>query len=263
MHDKEYLKDVTRYVGTSSGSILSLLMIVGYEPIDILVYLCVNKAYSKMSTFSVSNLVLLGGSLVKFEPIEKTVEDMVVDKMGFVPTMKELSDVTGRSLVCVTYNLTDNRREYLSEETYPDLPVTKAIRMSSNFPFIFERCEYNGKYYVDGGITDNFPMNYAQTTADIITNTGANKPTSTSKCLGVYNVNPTKPFNPDSNYLDLVQRLFTVFVRSMSETARILTEGSRIIELEFEFSFFNFNASNTSLIKLFDTGYDKCKELID
>jgi predicted acylesterase/phospholipase RssA len=192
-------------------------------------------------------LVLQGGSLVKFEPIEKTVEDMIVEKVGFVPTLAELETVYGKSLICVTYNLSDNKREYLSAITYPELPLTKAIRMSSNFPFIFEQCEVDGKYYVDGGITDNFPMNFAQT--------------ESAKCLGIYNINPPKPFNPDGNYLTLLQRLFMIFVCSMAETAKPASPKSKIFKLEFEFSFFNFNASNDALIKLFDLGYDRCKDL--
>jgi predicted acylesterase/phospholipase RssA len=46
LHDKGQLNDLKYYVGTSSGSILGCLMSVGYNPLDLLCYLCINKPYS-------------------------------------------------------------------------------------------------------------------------------------------------------------------------------------------------------------------------
>ena len=32
--------------------------------------------------------------------------------------------------------------------------------MSSAFPFVFKPIEYNGEYYIDGGLCNNFPLNF-------------------------------------------------------------------------------------------------------
>jgi len=47
----------------------------------------------------------------------------------------------------------------LNHKTDPDLLLYKAITMSSAFPFVFKPIEYNGEYYIDGGLCNNFPFN--------------------------------------------------------------------------------------------------------
>ena len=65
-----------------------------------------------------------------------------------------------------SYNLEDNEininnKSYklVSNNTHPNLLLYKAITMSSAFPFVFKPIEYNGEYYIDGGLCNNFPLN--------------------------------------------------------------------------------------------------------
>jgi predicted acylesterase/phospholipase RssA len=46
----------------------------------------------------------------------------------------------------------------LNHNTYPDLPILKAVKMSCSIPFIFTPVVYNKKYFVDGGILINYPL---------------------------------------------------------------------------------------------------------
>jgi len=235
---------LTTFVATSSGSLISTFMAIDYNPIDILCWLCASKSYSKITGLNLTNLGY--GGLIDFQPIEREMEDMIIAKIGYVPTLDQIKTRFNKTLIFVTFNMTDGEKEYISHQTYPNLPVTKAARMSSTFPFVFSPFEYNGTYYVDGGVVDNFAMNYAQTLG--------------GKCLGMYNVNPIEPYTLDTNHLALFFRLLFVFISSSAENASISKNSqSKIIRLTFDPSFFNFNCSNFDLIRLFDTGYDECK----
>ncbi len=41
----------------------------------------------------------------------------------------------------------------------PDMPIAVAVRMSTSIPYVFSAYKYLGKYYVDGGLSDNYPIN--------------------------------------------------------------------------------------------------------
>lgn len=65
-----------------------------------------------------------------------------------------------RLVVCVT-NVTRRRAEYLGPDTHPEMPISTAIRMSCTVPLYFGAVNYEGNWYVDGSIVDNFPCDWA------------------------------------------------------------------------------------------------------
>ena len=246
LSDKDFLKTVKNYLGTSSGAILSLLLLIGYQPIEILTYICIEKVYKEMVQFNISNMILMGKSLMSFEPIKNCLERLVLEKMEKIPTMKELEDVYGKKLILTTYNLTKDEREYVSADTYPDLPVTSAIRMSSNFPLIFEPYECLGSNYLDGGIVDNFPIERGEKLGNC--------------CLGIMTNNPQKHFDNPRNFgnLDFVWKIWQIFISTVTND-KIERCGCDIVKLNFKSNFFNFESSNNELIEMFDRGYESCK----
>lgn len=234
---------LTSYYGTSSGAIICTLLALGYEPIEILAYICINKSYAKISTMNLSNLSY--GGLLNFDTIEREIDNIIITKLGFIPTMNCVRERFGKNLYLTTYNLSSGSKEILSAETYPNLLVTKAMRMSSTFPFIFPPFEYDNKYYLDGGIVENFPMHTAQK--------------SNRNCFGLYNINTPKPYTLQTNYFELFVRLLTVFVSSSAEFIQTLP-GCKIMKLAYNPGFFNFMSSNSDLLNMFDDGYKICKE---
>lgn len=232
-------ESLTSFYGTSSGSMICTLLAIGFEPIEILAQICSNKSYSKVSGLNLANLAY--GGVMNFDAIEREFEGLVVAKLGYVPTIGCIRERFGKTLVFVTYNITVGRKEFLSPDTFPNLLVSKAVRMSSSFPFVFSPYEYYGNFYIDGGIVENFPMLTAQMTG--------------KKCFGMFNNNPVKPYTPQMSYFELFFRLLTVFISSSSENIPALP-GSRILKLSYEPSFFNFSSSNSDLIRMFDNGYE-------
>jgi len=152
------LDRITHYAGTSAGSIVGLLMACGYEPMDILQFVY-QKDNLLGAAFQTTNLmsVFTNFGLMSFQPIIDIVEKMVVDKLGFSPTLAELKEKTGKFLAITAVNVHKMRLEYFTPETNPRLKAISAVNLSCNLPLLGQRMMYNNNYYVDGGLGDNFP----------------------------------------------------------------------------------------------------------
>jgi NTE family protein len=155
------ISNVKNFVGTSVGTIIAFLLSIGYTPLELIIYMCTHGVVSKLANFDVLKMVS-GNGATSFAPIQEELEKLTIEKIGKLPTMRDIETKFGKKLVFCTFNVTKNETEYLSAESHPDLPCLTAIRMSSNLPLIFEKFMYNNNLYVDGGISDNFPIEQAE-----------------------------------------------------------------------------------------------------
>ena len=240
------MEKLSSFYGTSSGAMISTLLSIGYQPIEILAHICANKTYSKVSGLNLANLAY--GGVMNFDTIDREFEDLIITKLGYIPTISCIRERFGKRLVFVTYNMTKGKKEYITPETFPDLLVNKAIRMSASFPFVFAPYEYAGNFYIDGGIVENFPMMTAQMDGN--------------HCFGMFNDNPPKAYTPQTSYFELFATLLTVFVASSAENIPTFP-GSKTFKLSYDQSFFNFTSNNMDLIKMFDNGYDTCARALN
>jgi len=160
LYQKELITELKTFIGTSIGSIISYLLIIGYTPIEIITTIQKNKYLEKLDNFSIQSFIDCRGA-IDFIHINKIVEKLTLDKCGKLYTMKTLYETFEKTLVCVTYNMTKNETEYLDYKNNEDLPCLTALRMSCNLPIIFDRFKNNNCYYVDGGLSNNLALNIA------------------------------------------------------------------------------------------------------
>jgi len=251
IYEKLYLKNIQTYVAVSSGTIISVLLSIGYSPIEIISHICFEQVYKNIPSFNLLNTLLTGQSSISFLPIRERIEQMIKNQISHIPTLEELFVRTQKTLVFTVYNLTDHRREYISHTTHPDLQVIDAIHMSCNFPIIFEPFLLDNKLYIDGGLSDNFPIEFAINEFE-------------SPTLGVYIKNPLPVYDNNKHkplvMLDLLNIMFSVFTESILEDkVNRISSCCDIIKLTQKNNFFNFNSTRTDLLSLFDTGYRKAK----
>lgn len=254
LHEKHVLDRITTYVATSSGSIIAVMLSIGYSPLDILSYLCVEHVYDTMPSFNITNILISGKSVLDFAPIKACVESMITEKLGYVPTLQELTKHTkGKKLIFTVYNLNDHLKEYVSPDTHPNLKVSDAVHMSCNFPLIFNPYMYADIYYIDGGVADNFPIEHAANTCP-------------APVLGVCIENPLPKYIPTQETalasFDMVKIMYAIhnFCSLEDKKQRVKGKGvCDILEIIQEPNFFNFSSKNTDLLSLFDSGYDKAK----
>jgi predicted acylesterase/phospholipase RssA len=247
LYDNHLFQNITTFVGTSIGSIISYLLIIGYTPIEIMVYLCThNELIEKMGRINILNIPR-GEAAVPFSCISDELERMTIDKMGSLMTMAELNARFGKILVCSTYNATKSKPEYISHETYPNMPCLTAMKMSSNLPFIFENFKYGDSFYIDGGVSNNFPIDIGEKLGKKVV----------GLCI-TYDLS-IKNIKPD--FLDYIYKLLYVPIQQSMEY-RILNmrNNTKVINISpTNIDFFNFNINHKVKFEMFSNGYNEVK----
>lgn len=148
------------YAGTSIGAVIGLLMICGYKPMEAFA-----EIYTMAYFFNIGDChsiwdVAKFMGLMSIRGFAEKIEELVKAKLGDVPTLKELRKRTGKTLVVSVANITKMKCEYYTHKTRPNLGCVDAVKLSSNLPLVFQRIRYEDCYVTDGGLMDNFPLQY-------------------------------------------------------------------------------------------------------
>lgn len=151
------LKDIRDYCGISVGSMISLLLIAGYSPEEI-IREAADTDILDIGHFDIRNSIKNIG-LISNEHIRDKLVVLMSNKFGFVPTLSQLYNATGLTYTSVTMNLDKNITEYISWKTYPELSCVDAVLLSINIPFVFYKIECQGNTYIDGAFGNPYPLN--------------------------------------------------------------------------------------------------------
>lgn len=157
-HQKNMLSNIDKYCGTSIGAVISLLLIVGYTPMEIFEH-SLKFNLSKKNNLVFTEIIKNWG-LVNHKVISEFVAKLVFKKLKFIPTMRELFILTNKTLITCCYNVTDMKTEYMTWENYPELSCIDAVTASCCLPFIFYKFQLNNKIYSDGAKVQYCPLNY-------------------------------------------------------------------------------------------------------
>lgn len=249
LYDKGYMDGVINFIGTSIGSIINYLLIIGMKPDEIVTYLCTHKITDKLKHFNLVSMINRGGA-VSFSIIQETLEKITLEKVGYFLTLKDIKNKFNKHFVCVTYNLTEDKVEYLSHETYPDMPVLIALRMSANIPFIFEDFKYFNNYYIDGGILDNFPVEYFDRDDNVI--------------VGI-NLKAEDKYNHEGNIVEYFLRVVQLPLNKyVEERVKKASHRCKIVELNIkDINITKFDINNHQKLELFSMGYEKIKNFFE
>jgi predicted acylesterase/phospholipase RssA len=245
--DNYLLEKIKIFIGTSAGALCGYLLALGYDPIEIMVHLCTNQLLERMKHFNIVAM-LNGSGATTFLHIQEQLEKMTINKIGRLLTLKELHTILGKTLICITHNMTTGNEEILSYETYPDMPCLIALRMTCNLPFIFEPFTYMGNLYVDGGFSNNFPIDIGDIKGE--------------KIFGIvlHDIKNNFETNPN-NIIEYIYQLLSIPVlqrasikiKNASDKCTILT---LIPDKTF---FFNFNLDTHTKLEMFSSGYIQMK----
>ena len=171
----ERLQDIQEFAGSSAGSILAILLGMGWS-VDKIIEMSFSRNIGEHMKYSIRGIVadygLIGHASIKSELIEI---------LGCDPTFKDVGKKVHIAAFCVDRSTT----VYFSQDTHPDMSVLDAICMSISVPFLFSAFRYDDKLYVDGGLVESIPyppfmnksiedvmsltINYNNTTSDKIT----------------------------------------------------------------------------------------------
>lgn len=251
LKDKNLINNIKYYIGTSIGAVIVYLLIIGYTPVEIIVYLCTNyHMFEKLKCFNVVS-ASRGEGAVSFSNISDELEKMTINKVGKVLNMRDLESRFEKKFICVTYNTTKCRAEFLSGENTPDLPCLTALRMTCNLPLVFETYKYGDSFYIDGGLVNNFPLDIGEKVG--------------KKVMSIFLSYNISEDNPNRNVLEFIYKLLYVPIAeaTANKVSRKL-DTSTVIELKTgNMNFFNFDVNAKMKLEMFSVGYEDAKKFFE
>ena len=149
------LNDLNIFIGTSVGSIFSLLLSLNscIEEIEEFI----NKInFNQLMNFNIKNLYCNYGLNDGSTIINLLISFLNKKNFNQNLTFKELYKRTNNILIVNSSNITKKINEVFDYLLTPDMEILKAVRMSISVPFIFSPVKFNNCLYVDGGIINSF-----------------------------------------------------------------------------------------------------------
>jgi NTE family protein len=168
LEENGVLNRIKRVVGTSAGSLYAIAVAskMSYNDLNEIIYSANFESFKDCSynyigdIYRVINYYGACPGNVLYEWFGGILEKHCGNKDI---TFSDLFKKTGILLVITATNLNRMKCVYFSHETYPNVPIRLAARMSSSMPMIFKPIEFEGDMYVDGGVLNNFPFTYFET----------------------------------------------------------------------------------------------------
>ena len=157
------LKQVTYFAGTSIGAAIALLVAVGWTGLEVFTHLCTDDISKYVSMDLDVQTILTKWGMMNTEKMKVYLTRMIVSKWGGVPTFADLHK-QGKVFICCAYRLKSiNPCVYFSHKSHASMSTLDAVMLSMNLPFMFEGRQYEGSYYIDGGLFDKNPAKYLET----------------------------------------------------------------------------------------------------
>lgn len=258
--DSKLLSNIKYYCGTSVGSFICYLLILGLKPMDIFTYTCENVKNININVSQVNKKC----GFIDIEEYLDHLKSITIEKTGKNSiTFKEVTEYYGKEFVVCSFNLTKKKTEIFSSVLTPDMSCIDAIRLSSAIPFVFTKQYYKNNLYVDGALTNIFPINkvyYPYTT-----NPTPNTYDVGENILGICIKENGGELKDDNSLFDYGYFL----IHSINELCQEYPDSfdkfgkAKIIKLENDdVRAIDFNMSTKQKIELFNCGYNEAKEIL-
>lgn len=248
LEELNYIPYINKIISNSGGSIIGFLILLGYSSNELSIFfkhLDLSKVYvfnannilNFTNTYGIESVDRIGNIIKKFLKKKYNIEDI---------SFKELYDKTGKKLEIIGTCLNTMTCDYFSIENTPNMSVLTAIKISFALPFLFKPVIHNDKYYVDGALTNNFPID------NCINN---NKETMG---MIVYEKNKFITINNLEDYVFTI--LKTNFCKQDND--KYIKYYDVTIEFCFDINPINFNLDKEDIKELIDIGYNFMKKQI-
>lgn len=147
--------------GTSIGALLGMLVAARWTP---------EQMFEELVSVNANALVQLNIStlwhefgLASSDSLRAYLNSLLVRYLPALapnPTFQQFYAATGCKFLVVATNLNHNKEVPFSHETTPRVSVADACFMSMALPGLFAPFSMDGVLYIDGGLKNNFPLNY-------------------------------------------------------------------------------------------------------
>lgn len=246
LYDENLISNLEECVGTSAGAITATLHCAGFNPYDVWNFL-MNIDVSKLVDINVKNISKCGAE--SGEKIYSVIDEILEKKTNKKSiTMIELYEISKIKLTIVGSCLSTKEIVYFNHETYPNIPVVDAVRISISVPGLFIPYIWDNKAYLDGALLEHYAISFLKDKLD--------------STLGIFihGNYSTDYYYPEEFPLAIINMLMYYFQVSSYDN---YIDNTIIIKTEIpEISVFNFKISDDYKIKLFDIGYKNTEKFL-
>jgi predicted acylesterase/phospholipase RssA len=211
------LKNITSIYGTSAGAFVSVFISLKFDWETLNEYV-IKRPWHKVFPIKANTILdsytkrgLFDNSVIIkcFKPLFDAKD------ISMEITMKQFFEYSGIEIHMFSFELNSFEGIDISYKTHPDLPLIKALHMTSSFPVFLSPVLIENKCYIDGGIICNYPLDKciaANGNVDEIL--GFNNDYSSEKKENSETQN-SNSINDDSSLIDFLLGLFIKIIRSM------------------------------------------------
>lgn len=157
------LSQLKQFVGSSAGAIGCTMIAAGYGAHEVH-ELNMNTDFNLFMDDSWgvvrdSNRFISRYGMCPGDFFQTWIEDLLLKKIGIASvTFQQLFNVTGNDLRITSVCVSDDKLVIFTHKSHPYMQVSLAVRASMSIPGVFCPVEIDGKLYVDGGLSDNYPL---------------------------------------------------------------------------------------------------------
>lgn len=249
LEELNLLDNIENILGVSSGSLFGLGICLGFCSKD-LEHMIMELALENLKDFQTDSVFKLFYTygLDSGDKITKLVKVILRKKTGNEDiTFKDLhSKFPKIKIIIGGSNLTNNCVEFFSVDNTPDMPVYLAIRISTCFPLVFEKVDYNDNIYLDGGLLSNYPIDYFDNTNETL-----------GVCTTTQNQNSSNISSFDKYIVKIIYLLSSQLERYISEKYK-----ERTIKLVLNYKIDSIDFSQDIKKYLINEGYSQFMEQI-
>lgn len=248
------IENIQSVYGTSAGAIIAAIILLKYDWTTLDDYI-LKRPWNKVFKLEPDHFFEMYTSkgLFQFDLVKEFLKPLLTAKdLTEEVTLKEFYEFNGIDFHCFTVEMNSFQKIDLSHTSHPDLPLLKALNMTSAVPILFKPIIDGDKCYVDGSLLDNYPINEC---------------ISGQKCqpdeiLGIKNKwasNEETMINNDMNILQYLQSSLGQLVNHIQ-----LAHNSTLTHIRYELKCL-CNKNMGDYTKWFEylTNREKAKELID
>jgi len=156
------INEIESIHGTSIGGFIATLLCFKMDWETINDYI-VKRPWHKVTNVSPMMLfdIFPKKGILGYDFFKSAMEPLLNSQhMSLDITLKEFYEITNITLNLYTIRLNTFELVKLSHETTPELQLINAIHMTCCLPYIFQPVWYNESYYIDGGLINNYPIEF-------------------------------------------------------------------------------------------------------
>lgn len=257
LFEHNVIKKIKFFYGTSFGGIIATCICLGWSweqiykfaigfPIDCMIEYNIDNFIENYGLIPKTNYETLFKKLILFKQFSENI------------TFAELYAKTSKELHLMTYSLTENKTIDLNFKSTPNLKIWEGLYMTSALPILVQPYEYQNNIYIDGGITENFPINYV-------------KPENIHKTIGIYsdfqtNDNSFKEHFKTKNFVNYLE--YSAELIKLFFSKNIVQNPTNCIKLNFNKNSnasdtFNFTMTKQQRIDYINEGLDQTNNQIE